>query len=123
MSNFAKAQKYVVNAQEGVKQIERASITFILAASASNEHETIMFATSDAVELLVKGAADGLVYQGMPPITDLFHQYVANGGRIYDCGICAKTKNITDDDLIEGAEIAGAPKVMEFLEDGGKVLA
>ena len=122
MSNTQKADKYIINAQEGANHVERATISFVLAATASKEHEAVIFVTADAAFLAAKGGADGLVYEGMEPIVDLIAQFIGNGGKIWVCPICAKVKGITDDDLIEGAEIAGAPKTMAFLASGGKVL-
>lgn len=115
--------KYLINCEEGVNHLERASISFVLAASASKEHEAVVFITSDATVLCVKGGASGLVFQGMEPIEDLIKQFVANGGKIWLCPICAKVKGVNEDDLIEGAEIAGAPRTMAFLASGGHVLA
>jgi predicted peroxiredoxin len=115
--------KYLINCQEGANHIERASISFVLAASASKEHEAVVFLTSDAARLCVKGGADRLVFEGMEPIADLINQFVGNGGKLWLCPICAKVKGISADDLIEGAEIAGAPRTMAFLESGAKLLA
>ena len=39
-------QKYLINIQEGANHLERASISLILAVSASKEHEAAMFVTS-----------------------------------------------------------------------------
>lgn len=115
--------KYLINCTNGKSNIEHATISFVLAASASKDHEAAVFLTADASYWAVKGAADGEVFDGMEPIANLIAQFVGNGGKIWVCPICAKIKNITVDDLIAGAEIAGAPKTMEFLASGGHVLA
>lgn len=123
MSHQTTPRKYLINCQEGANNIERATISFILAVTASKEHEAAIFATADASQLCKKGGADGLVKSGYEPITDLIGQFIGNGGKIWLCPICAKTKDISPDDLIEGCEIAGAPKTMAFLASGGQVLA
>ena len=82
-----------------------------------------MFITSDAVALCINGAADGLVAPGYEPIADLMHAFIANGGKIWICPACVKAKNISPDDLINGAEVAGAPRTMAFLACGARVLA
>ncbi len=123
MSTTQQTNKFLINAEYGKDNIEKATISFILAASASKENEAVVFVTAAATYLCAKGGADGLVYEGAEPIKDLMAQFIGNGGRIWVCPICAKLKGITAEDLIEGAEIAGAPKSMAFLASGGKVLA
>lgn len=115
--------KYLINCQEGANHIERATISFILAVTASKTNEAAVFITSDAAQLCVKGGADGLVSEGLEPISDLIKQFVINGGKIWLCPVCAKVKGITEDDLIAGVEIAGAPKTIAFLASGAQVLA
>jgi len=114
--------KYLVNCQEGANNIERASVSFVLAVTASKTNETAVFITSDATYLLVKGKTDGLVAQGMEPIANLIQQYLDNGGKIWVCPVCVISKGLSSDDLIEGVEIAGAPKTMEYLATGGILL-
>jgi len=116
-------EKYLINCQEGVNHLERATISFILAVTASKTSEAAVFITSDATMLCVKGAAEGLVAEGLEPIKNLMDQFVKNGGKLWICPVCAKVKGINEQDLIEGAEIAGAPKTMAFLASGGKLLA
>ena len=122
MSNSQNTDKYLINAENGANDLERATISFVLAASASKDHEAVVFVTSDASFLAVRGAVDGLIYQGMEPIANLISQFIGNGGKIWVCPICANVKGISADDLIDGAEIAGAPKTMAFLASGGRVL-
>ena len=124
MSNTNEAtQKYLVNCQEGANHLERATISFILAVTASKTCETAVFITSDAAILCVKGGAGGMVSEGLEPIDSLIKQFVSNGGKLWLCPVCAKVKGISETDLIEGAEIAGAPRTMAFLAGGAKVLA
>ena len=116
-------EKYLVNCQEGAGHVERATISFIQAITASKTAETAMFITSDASQLCTKGGAEGLQGEGLEPLEDLINQFVGNGGKMWLCPICAKTRGITEDDLREGAEIAGVPRVMEFLASGARTLA
>jgi predicted peroxiredoxin len=115
--------KYLINACEGENNVERATISFILAVTASKTCETAVFVTSNASYLCVNGGADGLVAEGYEPLKDLMNTFVANGGKLWLCPACAKAKGIAENDLIEGVEIAGAPKTMAYLESGAKLLA
>ncbi|MBZ2169929.1 MULTISPECIES: DsrE family protein [Marinobacter] len=117
------APKYLVNCQDGANNLERATIAFILATTASKTHETAMFITADAADLFVRGAMDGLAAEGHEPIANLVTQYQGNNGQIWICPVCLKTKGIAEQDLIEGVEVAGAPRTMEYLATGGMMLA
>ena len=123
MSSNQTQEKYLINCQDGAKDVERATISFILAVSASKTSEAVVFVTSDAAQLCVKGGAGGLEFLGMEPLADLIEQFVKNGGKIWLCPICAKIHGINDEDLIDGVEVYGAPKTMAFLASGAKVLA
>lgn len=116
-------QKYLVNCQEGPNHVERATISFVLATTASKTAETVVFLTSDAACLCTKNGAEGLCAQGMEPLADLIDQFLGNGGRMWLCPICAKVSGITESDLRAGAEIAGAPRTMAFLASGAHLLA
>lgn len=116
-------QKFLINCQEGTNNVERATISFILAVTSSKTAETAVFVTSDASRLCVKGGADGLVAEGYEPLSDLVNAFIQNGGKIWLCPACAKAKGITEGDLREGVEIAGAPRTMAFMANGAQLLA
>ncbi|MGD8710070.1 MAG: hypothetical protein PVF40_06755, partial [Ectothiorhodospiraceae bacterium] len=78
-------QKYLVNCQYGTDNLERATVAFILATTASKTCETAVFLTSNATDLCVRAGLDGLVAEGYEPIGDLVAQYQANGGKIWVC--------------------------------------
>ncbi len=115
--------KYLINCQEGFNNVERATISFILAVTASRQAEVAVFATAEAAALCVRGAADDVVAEGYEPLATLMHEFVRNGGKIWLCPACAKAKGMAEGDLADGVEIAGAPRTMAFLESGAKVLA
>ncbi|MBV1869857.1 MAG: DsrE family protein [Gammaproteobacteria bacterium] len=116
-------QKFLINCQDGANNIERATISFILALTSSKTNETAMFITSDASMFCVKGFADELVADGYEPLKGLMTTFIDNGGKIWLCPACVKAKGIIESDLIEGVEIAGAPKTMAYLASGAKLLA
>lgn len=116
-------EKFLLNCQDGANNVERATVSFVLATTASKNAETAVFITSEAAYLCTKGGADGLVAEGMEPLSDLINQFMGNGGKIWLCPICAKVKGITEQDLREGVEIAGAPRTMAFLSSGARLLA
>lgn len=113
---------YLINSSHGPEDLERATVPFVLACSAANRAETRVFLTGDALNLIVTGRADGLAAEGYTPVKAYVDEFVEKGGRIWACPICANAMGITGEDLIEGAELAGAPKTMDFLEAGAKTL-
>lgn len=117
------SSKYLVNANYGPDNAEKATIAFILAFTSSKTNETAVFAAAGALKLLVKNNRPEVHAEGYEPLNGLIDGFVSNGGKIWLCPACAKAKGITPADLIHGVEIAGAPKTMAFLESGAKLLA
>ncbi|MGH1463164.1 MAG: DsrE family protein [Neptuniibacter sp.] len=116
-------QKILINFQNGRNNLERATISLVLAVTASKTRETALFVSAEAAELCITGVADDLVVPGYEPIKNLLEDYLANQGKIWLCPACAKAKGISESDLVEGVEIAGAPKSMAFLDSGAQLLA
>ncbi len=114
--------KYLVNCAYGPEEPEKATIAFIVAFTSSKTNETVLFATSGASDLLLNDDHPIVQADGYDPVDNLIDGFIENGGKIWLCPACAKAKGITQDDLIDGVEIAGAPKTMAFLADGAKTL-
>jgi predicted peroxiredoxin len=113
---------YLINSSFGPGDLERATVPFVLACSAANNGTARVFLTGDALNLVVKGKADGLAAEGYTPVKSYIDEFVEKEGRIWVCRVCANVMGITQDDLIDGAEIGGAPDTIAFLEAGGKAL-
>ena len=45
-------------------------------------------------------------------------QFIEAGGTLWVCSPCFKKRNLSEEDLIEGATIVGGAKVVEFLSLG-----
>lgn len=116
-------QQYLINCEYGSDNPEKATIAFILAYTSSKTNPTAVFATSGAAGLLLRQERPEIVADGYEPLNGLIDGFIENGGRIWLCPACAKAKGITADDLIDGVELAGAPKTMEYLASGATALA
>ncbi|MHA1524787.1 MAG: DsrE family protein [Alphaproteobacteria bacterium] len=113
----------LINNSFGQDNVEKASVAFIVgAASAARDGQTAVFLTSKAIYLATKGGTDGLQADGYKPFAELFQAYVDKGGIVWVCKACADAKGLGPDDLIAGAEIAGAGHTLGLLENGGQVL-
>ena len=116
--------KFLINCQYGSDDLEKATVAMIIAgASAAMDAETAVFMTGESVRLATKGGVDGLGVEKYPTMTDLFSGFQENGGQLWVCPACAGARGITAEDLIEGAELAGAARTIGFVNDGAKLLA
>jgi predicted peroxiredoxin len=117
------ANKFLINCQHGNDDLEKATVAFIVAGTAAAmDGETAMFLTGESVRLATTGGADGLQAESYPAITELLESYNENAGQLWVCPACANARGITADDLVDGAEIAGAARTIGFVSDGAKVL-
>lgn len=111
--------KILVYGSYGNDDPERATLAFIVGNTAlASDHETVVFLTVEGVRLATKGYADDIHKDGFAPVRDLIQQYIASGGVLIACAACCKPRGITNDDLIAGAEIAGAARLVELLVNG-----
>ena len=53
----------------------------------------------------------------------MINSFLANGGRILVCPPCAKVRGYTEESLIDGATIAGAPVMLEEIAAGAASLS
>lgn len=113
----------MVNNTHGKDDIERASLTFVVANTALNSNQrTTVLLTIEGVWVATQGYANGLETHGFAPLSDLIQQFVDNGGELWVCGACAKPRNITQEQLIDGAQIIGAATAVEALVNGASSL-
>jgi uncharacterized protein len=99
---------------------ERATIPFIAAATAiASGQRAIVVCTVDAVTLGLPGTAERIEEVGMPPLADLVRQVADGGGEIWLCSACTTKRGITgDQELVPGASIVGAARIVEALTEG-----
>jgi predicted peroxiredoxin len=114
----------MVHNTHGKDDIERASLTFVVANTAlrSNERTTVLL-TIEGVWIATQGYTDGLQANGFASLGDLMQQFITNGGELWVCGACAKPRNVTQAQLIGGAQIIGAATAVEALVNGAQTLS
>lgn len=116
--------KVIFNCTYGKADPERATLPFVAAnIAATAGQEAIVLCTIEAVRLGTQGGADGVEAPGLPKLCDLFGEFVRNGGSVWLCGACTKPRGITEDQLVGGARIVGAAKVVEEVVAGAKTVA
>ena len=116
--------KIMVHNTHGKDDVERASLAFVVANTSLNSgQETTVLLTVEGVWVATKGYADGVQAHGFAPLGELIGQYTGGGGRLWVCGACAKPREITPEQLIEGAQIVGAATAIEAMVNGAQTLS
>lgn len=115
--------RLVINATHGKEDPERATLPFIIAATAVGADQACtVVLTIEGVRLATKGYADGIQKEGFRPLGELVREFVDNGGEIWACGACCKPRGITEEHMREGAKIVGAANVVEVLVKSGSAI-
>jgi uncharacterized protein len=113
------ANPLVIHCTHGKEDPERAILPFIVAnVAASADQEAIVFLTVEGVWLATKGYGEQVNKEGFTPLKDIMQSFISNGGKIWACGACTKPRGITDEHLIEGAQIVTATNLVEVLVKG-----
>lgn len=116
--------KLIFNCTHGKEDAERATLPFVAAnIAATVGQESIVLCTIEAVWLGTEGGSDGIAQPGLPVLGDLYREFVDNGGKVWLCGACTKPRGITEEQLVKGATIVGAAKVVEEVIAGAKTVA
>jgi predicted peroxiredoxin len=120
---MAEQKKLVIVNSRGFDD-ERSSVAWSIAnTAAASAMDVTMFLVAAGVDWVRKGAADVARLNPLDPtMNDMIGKFLANGGRILVCPPCAKVRGYTEESLIEGATIAGAPVMLEELVNGAASL-
>lgn len=104
---------------------ERSSVAWSIANTAvASGVRVTMFLVAAGADWVRKGAAVVARPNPLDPtMSDMIGNFVAQGGRILVCPPCAKVRGYGEDDLIDGATLAGAPVMLEELLSGANSLA
>lgn len=115
------SNKLIFMCTHGKEDPERASLPFVAAnVAATAGQEAIVFCTVEGVWLGTKKATEGIEAKGLAPLSKIYSDFVATGGKVWLCGACTKPRGITDEHLADGAAIVGAAKIVEEIVAGAK---
>ena len=118
------AGKLCVSITHAKDDADKATVGFVLAnAAVASAQDTLVFLSTEAVRVAVKGYADDIHEEGFAPLRELVANFVKGGGRIYVCSPCFKKRALDDQALIEGATIVGGAKLVEFLAAGAACIS
>ncbi len=116
--------KIMVHNTHGKDDVERASLAFVVGNTAlSSGQDTIVLLTIDGVWLATPGYTNGLEADGFAPIKETIDSFIKNGGQLWVCGACMKPRDITAEQLIEGAQMVGAATAVEAMVNGANTIS
>lgn len=113
---------FLINNAWGKDDVEKATVALVVGNAVAGNGDARVFLTNAALDIAIRGKADDWQAEGYAPVKDLIAGFQEKGGIFWVCKACADAKGVTQDDLVEGAEIAGAGHTMGFLQAGGQVL-
>lgn len=117
-------EKLVIVITRGLDD-ERSSVAWSIAnAGIATDFEVTVFLVSSGVDWVRKGAADvAHLNPADPPLKELIGNVMSNGGSVLVCPPCAKVRGYSEDDLLEGVTIAGAPAMLAVVKEGAATLS
>ncbi len=107
----------------GADDVERASLPLALAtASLASGHEVHLYFQGPAVELLAKDFdRNALQHAPFPSLGELVDLFVEAEGSLYGCAPCLQSRNLKQEDLLEGVQIVGGAAMVEQCLDAAQV--
>ena len=104
---------------------ERSSVAWSIANTAiASDMDVTMFLVAAGVDWVRIGAARVAQLNPLDPtMNDMISNFLDNGGRILVCPPCAKMRGYTEESLIDGVTIAGAPVMLVEINAGAATLS
>lgn len=117
------ARSLVIKVTVGAEVPERCNQAFTVAAAAlSSGVDVSLWLTGEASWFAVPGRAEEFSLPHAAPLHELLGA-VIEAGRVTVCTQCAARRELTQEDLLAGVRIAGAPTfVEETVQDGAQAL-
>ncbi len=111
--------KVVVNLTAGPEDEEASTIAYLVATAAQDAGKDVLFfMTKEAVRLGLEGGADGVQDEGRPSLAALSQQFADNGGTIYLCPVCVRSRHLDETTLLSNAAVLGGAALWEWVGDG-----
>ena len=103
---------------------ERSSVAWSVAnGGIASGYEVTMFLVSSGADWARKGAADAARPNPLdPPVKEMMQNIIDNGGTIMVCPPCAKVRGYEQNDLIDGAVLAGSTAMLGVVSEGAATL-
>ncbi len=93
---------------------DRIATPLVLANSAlANDKNVLLWLVTEGVQLAKKGAVKALTPKSFAPVSELLDTFIENGGKIGICPPCASTHGLTDENIVDNAQLLGAVALLE----------
>jgi predicted peroxiredoxin len=104
---------------------ERSSVAWSIANTAvASGMDVTMFLVAAGVDWVRKGAAQVAQLNPLDPtMGTMIGNFLEGGGRVLVCPPCAKVRGYSQESLIDGAVLAGAPVMLEEIIAGAASLS
>ncbi|MBE9521450.1 MAG: DsrE family protein [Proteobacteria bacterium] len=100
------------------KDPEKAFMALTIAiAGLVTEVKVKLFCALDGIYAVKKGYLEGLGEEGFVPLQELLDIFLEEGGEVFVCHPFMPKRNITEDDLIDGAVLSAAPSLIYEAEN------
>ncbi len=110
-------KKFAVQLSTGMRDIGKVKSALMFAALAQYSGcDTVVYCVQDGTDAVVKGVIkeEGLLPPGVPTFEQRLQEAVDAGVKFQVCEQAAINRNLSKDDLIEGAEIAGGVHLIVY---------
>jgi len=112
------AKKYIVTITHSTDDQDRANAAVALAVSLLSEgSDLVILFIFEGAHMARKGVAETICGRNFAPVRDLFPTILEEKVPMYLCGACAKTYNISEDDLVPGVKIVHLPTIAGEMQD------
>ncbi|MEJ5301033.1 MAG: DsrE family protein [Thermodesulforhabdaceae bacterium] len=112
------AQKLLFIISKGLEKAGGATRSFQFAALAAESGNNVeVFLIDDAIHWAQVGMAEGIYAPTGERMKDFIDRLISLKAPIYVCKACADKRLIGPEDIIQGAEIAGAPVLVAKMAD------
>jgi len=112
------SKKIVLTITHSTDDPDRANSAIALALSLlSDDADLVIFFIFEGAMLAKKGVAETIEGRNFTPLRELFPALLEEKVPMYLCGACAKTYNISEDDLIEGVKVVHIPTIASEMMD------
>jgi len=117
-------QKMVILITRGLDD-ERASVAWSIANGAlATGFELTVFLASSGVDWARKGGASTARLNPLDPtLNDMVTNVIKAGSKVMVCPPCARVRGYGEDDLIDGAVLAGSVAMHEVIKQGAATLS
>ena len=106
-------EKLVIIATHGPEDPEMATIPFVMAAAArASDVDVVMAFQSKGVNLVRRGEPEHVMAAGFAPLRELLANVQELGVQLLVCSPCLNAREVVPEDLIDGAEVAAAGRLV-----------